>query len=206
MKELDMRGKACPIPVVEARKVLEAGEAEAVTVLVDNQVAVQNLEKMARGKGYACRHTQLEPDLHAVTLEANGAREDTPPDAPLMKTEAHAHLPGKDGPTILIGSDHMGEGSDELGKMLLKGYLFTLGELPVLPEAVLFLNGGVKLACEGSGALADLRTLAERGVVLRVCGTCLNFYHLTDALAVGEVTDMMDISRRLAGAARLITL
>lgn len=195
-----MRGKACPMPVVEARKALEAGDASAVTVLVDNQVAVQNLEKMARGKGYAFHATQREPGLYAVTLEADGAEKAVLQDAPSEQAT------GKGGPTILIGSDCLGAGNDELGKILLKGYLFTLGELQALPEALLFLNGGVKLACEGSGALADLQALAAKGVSIRVCGTCLNYYQLTDRLAVGEVTDMMDISQRLATAAHLITL
>ena len=36
------------------------------------------------------------------------------------------------------------------------------------------------------------------------CGTCLNFYGLTDKLAVGRVTNMYDIVEKLAGAAQVI--
>lgn len=200
MKELDMRGKACPIPVVEARRALEAEGGPAVTVLVDNAVAVQNLEKMARGRGYAFRSAQPEPGLYAVTLETCTTQEAVPP------PKVPAPSPGPRGPTVLLSSECLGAGSEELGKILLKGFLFTLGEWAEPPEALLLLHGGVKLACEGSGTLADLRTLAAKDVPIRVCGTCLNYYQLTDALAVGEVTDMMDISQRLAAAPRVLTL
>ena len=53
MIELDERGKPCPLPVVEAKRAMEAAPAgEAVSVIVDNEIAVQNLKKLAGQKGW----------------------------------------------------------------------------------------------------------------------------------------------------------
>lgn len=199
MKILDMLGKACPIPVVEARRALEAGQEPAITVLVDNAVAVENLQKMAQGKGYAFSVVQQEAARYAVTLSREGA-ENAAPEPPFLAPATQR------GPTVLITQNHMGGGSEELGKILIKGFLFTLTEWAVPPEAVYFLNSGVELVCEGANTLDDLRTLTENGTTIHACGTCLNFYALTDKLAVGQVVNMLDISTALANAAHLVTL
>ena len=53
MKKVDARGDACPIPVVKAKHAIEElSGAGQVEVLVDNEIAVQNLTKMAEQKGY----------------------------------------------------------------------------------------------------------------------------------------------------------
>ncbi len=100
----------------------------------------------------------------------------------------------------------MGRGSEELGKILIKGFIYALTQLPEKPEAVLFLNGGVHLAAEGSNTVEDLKVLAQSGVVVRACGTCLNYYGLIDKLAVGEVADMMEIAERITGANKTVML
>ena len=98
----------------------------------------------------------------------------------------------------------MGRGSDELGKTLLKGFLFAVSRLAVVPKTVLFYNGGAKLTVAGSDSLEDLRSMAEKGVEILTCGTCLNYYGLTDQLAVGSVTDMYTIVERLSGAGKVV--
>ena len=98
----------------------------------------------------------------------------------------------------------MGQGDGELGAVLMKGFLFALGQLPELPRTVLFYNGGARLTVEGSDSLEDLRTLEAQGVEILTCGTCLSFYGLTEKLAVGGVTNMYSIVEKLAGASRVI--
>ena len=97
---------------------------------------------------------------------------------------------------VVISADHMGEGNDELGKILLKGFLFALTQQEKLPSTILFYNGGVSVTCEGSASLDDLRTLSKLGVEILTCGTCLNYYGLSDKLQVGEVTNMYVIAEK----------
>ena len=98
----------------------------------------------------------------------------------------------------------MGRGSDELGGVLMKGFLFAVSQLPELPRTMLFYNGGASLTCKGSGSLEDLKSLEAQGVEILTCGTCLNFYGLTDQLAVGGVTNMYSIVEKLAGAGKVV--
>lgn len=203
MKTLDMRGNPCPIPVISAKKELQNPATPSVLVLVDNQPAVQNLQKMASGYGYAFACETMGEDFQvSIVKNHDSAAEASATAAPPPERN---RLP-EEGLTVLVTKDRMGEGSEELGKILIKGYLFSLTELPVVPKAVIFLNGGVRLACAGSNALADLQALADEGTEITACGTCLNYYSLTEQLAVGEITDMFGISERLARAAKVITL
>lgn len=198
-----MLGKPCPMPVLEASKALAAPDRTGVTVLVDNTVATANLERLAANLGcaYAC-NSQGE-NHYRVTITKGDLS--VPADAVLPEGKNMPAL-AAEGAAVLITSDQMGRGSEELGKILIKGFLFALAELSVPPKTLLFLNAGVKLAVEGANTLADLQVLAAKGVDILACGTCLNYYQLTDKLAVGQVTDMMGIASRLADADKVISL
>lgn len=202
MNTLDMRGVPCPIPVVKAKKELERADAKGVVLIVDNLVAVQNLQKMADGKGHAFSYTNRDENTFEVAILKSGNTVDT--DENHMNSVLAPR--NTDDVTVLISSDKLGDGSDELGKILIKGFLFSLTELTVPIRAVVFINGGVKLATKGSNAISDLRDLGEKGVKILACGTCLNYYGITDELAVGEIADMMTIAEHLASASRLVTL
>jgi len=91
---------------------------------------------------------------------------------------------------VFIVTDRIGRGNDELGTVLMKNFLYSLARNEEKPKAVVFMNEGVRLACNGSASLEDLRLLAENGVAIKACGTCLDFLGLTDELAVGEVGTM----------------
>ena len=99
---------------------------------------------------------------------------------------------------FVIASDRLGHGDDELGELLMKNFIYSLARAEATPRTVGFMNGGVRLACEGSPALEDIRLLAEAGVKIRSCGTCLDFLGLRDKLAVGEVGTMPDTAALLA--------
>lgn len=94
------------------------------------------------------------------------------------------------GRRVFIITDRIGRGDDELGAALMRNFVYSLARNAEKPSAVMLMNGGVRLACEGSDVLDDLRILAEEGVAIKVCGTCLDFLKLTDKLAVGEVGTM----------------
>jgi selenium metabolism protein YedF len=202
MKTLDMRGNPCPIPVVNAQKALAEQGSDGVVVLVDNFVAVQNLEKMAKGTGCGFSYDDEGASIYKVTIvkDPNKAFFE-PSEAPTTAAGG-----GKKGPVVLITADSMGRGAEDLGKLLIKGFIFSLTQLNPLPEAVIFLNGGAHLTTEGANTVPDLKALEEKGTGIYTCGTCANYYKLTERLAVGSIVDMMKITNTLAKASGVITL
>ena len=185
-------GDACPLPVIKTMNALkELGGAGTVEVLVDNEVAVQNLTRLAENKGCTIQTEQVSEKEYRVTLTASGAVEQTGDEASFCTVPA-----AQKKTVVVISADHMGEGNDELGKILLKGFLFALTQQETLPSTILFYNGGAGITCEGSASLEDLQTLQSRGVQIMTCGTCLNYYGLTDKLRVGEITNMYVIAEK----------
>jgi selenium metabolism protein YedF len=108
--------------------------------------------------------------------------------------------------TFMILTDSMGSGDPELGRILMGNFLYTLARNEVAPARLMFANAGVRLACEGSTALEDLELLAEKGVPIGSCGTCLDHLGLRDALAVGSVGTMSDSVALLCGDADVVTI
>lgn len=197
-------GEQCPVPVVKAvgalRKMTEPG---AVEVLVDNETAVQNLTRLGASQGCAVQAEKRGEGAYAVRILVRSVPVGGPEAAEL--SQAAACVPDARGDLVAaVSGGCMGQGSGELGALLMKGFLFALGQLPELPRTILFYNGGARLTVEGSASLEDLKTLEAQGVEILTCGTCLNFYGLTDKLAVGGVTNMYTIVEKLAGAGRII--
>lgn len=187
---VDARGDACPIPVVKTKAAIAKLNGEGtVETLVDNETAVQNLTKMAHQKGYGVTSEKQNDSCYRVSMTIQEREDnDNAPEKALSQPMVQ-----EQNTVVVISADHMGEGDDELGRTLLKGFIFALVTQEKRPRTILFYNGGAHLTCEGSDSLEDLRTLAEQGVELLTCGTCLNFYGLTDKLAVGGVTNMYEI-------------
>lgn len=198
MIKVNAMGDACPLPVVKAKNAIkELGGAGTVEVKVDNEIAVQNLGKMAQQKGYGFQSQKVADGEYTVTLEVGEAAAATGvEDIPEVCTVPA----GKKKVVVAVNSNRMGTGNDELGAVLIKGFLFALTQQDELPSAVLFYNGGATLTTEGSASLEDLKNLAAQGVEILTCGTCLNYYGLTDKLAVGEVTNMYSIVEKLVTA------
>ena len=193
---VDARGMACPIPVVKANQALAQMTEGILEVHVDNTVAVENLKRMALQKGLPVKTEQLEDSHYVVTIPVTGAVDAAMPE--LTCTDCAGNT------VVAVDTDSMGRGNDELGAVLIKGFLFAVSRLETLPKTVLFYNGGAKLTTEGSASLEDLRLMEQQGVEILTCGTCLNYYGLTDQLAVGSVTDMYTIVERLSRAEKVI--
>ncbi len=200
MIKIDARGDACPLPVVKAKKAIaELHGAGEVEVLVDNEIAVQNLTKMAQQKGYLYSAEKLAEQEYRVRFTRSGEASETPTE------EAPACAPDTRTDTVVaISSDKMGIGADDLGKTLLKAFVFALTQQDQAAQNMLFYNGGASLTCEGSPMLDDLKALEAQGVEILTCGTCLNFYGLTEKLAVGSVTNMYTIAEKLTQAGNVV--
>lgn len=198
MLKVNAMGDTCPIPVVKTKKAIRqlGADGGVVETLIDNDIAVQNLTKMANQKGYGVESEKLGENAYRVTMTVGAGA-----DLPAESEETVCMVPaGQKNTVVVVAADHMGEGEGELGKNLLKAFLYALSQQESLPKTILFYNGGASLTCQGSLSLEDLKSMAERGVELLTCGTCLNFYGLTEKLAVGGVTNMYDIVEKQMAA------
>ena len=194
---IDAKGKACPMPVMMAKEAITAGESE-FTVLVDNTTAVGNLQRLAKNQGFDATVTEGE-GVYSMAFVKNG-------NAPAPAAEAAAPAACGAGYTVFVGRDIIGSGDRELGTNLMRMFFYTLAQSDDLPRSVLFMNAGVKLPTEDEQVIEHLKTLVEKGVEVQVCGTCLNFYGLSDKLAVGAVSNMYDIVSQMQAAAKVITV
>ena len=198
MLKVNAMGDTCPIPVVKTKDAIRqlGADGGVVETLVDNEIAVQNLTKMAKQKGYGVESEKLGENEYRVVMTVGAGA-----DLPAEGEETVCVVPaGQKNTVVVVGADHMGEGEGELGKNLLKAFLYALSQQETLPRTILFYNGGAFLTCQGSLSLEDLKSMAERGVEILTCGTCLNFYGLTEKLAVGGVTNMYDIVEKQMAA------
>lgn len=201
MVEVNAMGDTCPIPVIKTKKAIEGlNGAGVVETLVDNEIAVQNLKKMADQKGYKASCEKLGDNQYKVKMTIGEAVEE-------KKEEFAKKLERSDSSentVVVISSSKMGEGEEELGKVLIKGFIYALTQLDTLPKTMLFYNGGAFLTCEGSESLEDLKFLKEQGVEIFTCGTCLNYYGLTEKLQVGEITNMYVIAEKMTQADKVV--
>lgn len=193
-------GEQCPIPVVKTKKVLDSVQGDAeITVFVDNETAVQNLTRMGRTAGAeVLAEKKSDREFHVILRV-----KDRQPSAGIQE-EVNCIPDLKSDFVIAVDTATMGRGNDELGKVLMKGFLFAVTQLDELPKTMLFYNGGATLTTEGSDSLEDLKSLEAQGVTIKTCGTCLNYYGLTEKLCVGEVTNMYDIVETMAKASKVI--
>ncbi|MDW7644252.1 MAG: sulfurtransferase-like selenium metabolism protein YedF [Desulfuromonadales bacterium] len=192
MDTLDCRGKKCPQPVIETRKVLLTNPAASQRVLVSDETARQNVSRLAESLGRSVIATATEGGF-ALEISAGATQ------------EAAAAEPAVHGKTVVfVSSDKMGSGDDELGHILMKNFIFTLLEINPVPDALYFVNAGVKLTTKGSDVLEALARLADQGADIASCGLCLEFFDLKESLAVGRATNMLDTVETLSKAGRII--
>lgn len=197
-KIIDAIGKACPIPVIMAKKEIDRGE-DNIIVKVDNKIAVENLKKLAASTGFLVE-TKEENDVFYVAI----SKECKECNAMLEQIEKETTLPKSDH-VIFIGKEYIGEGNEELGKNLMRMFLYTLTESKEIPTHILLMNGGVKLATLDLQTVEHMKVLVDKGVELLVCGACLNFYNIADDLKVGSVSNMYDIVSKMQGAGKVIS-
>jgi len=187
MYKIDAKGLVCPKPVILAKKALV--QHDTIYIEVDNSASKENLEKMAVVMGLESE-TKSEGNIYAITLSKTESTK-------LETEKSEAYI-------IVINREFMGSGSEELGNALMKSFIYTVTETEEPPKTILFYNGGVKLTTKGSQVLGDLEKLSQNNVEILSCGTCLNYYGLSDALEVGEITNMYEILKRQQEAGKVL--
>lgn len=194
--QIDARGKACPQPVIMAKKEIDGG-CRDLTILVDNRTAVENLTRLGNSAGM-----QVTAGDNGNGLIVRLAGEGKIVEESVIACPATGY-----GYAVFIGKDVVGAGDYELGYNLMKMALYTLAQGDSVPAYVLFMNAGVKLpAGEEQQVIDSLMTLLEKGSIILVCGTCLNYYGIADRLKVGTVSNMYDIMSAMQRADKVITL
>lgn len=191
MIKVDAIGLTCPMPIIKTKKALKEIETGEIQVLVDNDTSKENLEKMASEMNLGFKGEKTE-DTWTIILEKKVEEE--------KKVETKAN--SGEGSVIVVASDKMGDGDTELGETLLKGFIYTLTEMEVLPKTILFYNAGARVTAAGSVSIDDLKALEEAGVEVLTCGACVNYYGLE--IGVGSVTNMYSIIEKQMKAERIV--
>ncbi|MGI6491917.1 MAG: sulfurtransferase-like selenium metabolism protein YedF [Pelotomaculum sp.] len=197
-KIIDCTGLACPAPVINTKKALEEGGFENLLIIVDNEAAKENVTRFAGRAGCSVAVEEKDGSYHLKIKPAGGQ-----PAAGSLENI----VKNKEGEGVMyfITTNSLGQGSPDLGEVLMKSLMVTLSEQQS-PQALLLLNTGVYLAVEGSPVLEQMQKIAERGTEILVCGTCLDYYKLKEKLAVGVISNMYDINTRLRSPGKVITI
>lgn len=199
---VDAKGLACPMPVIKTKNALEQIESGIVEVVVSDNVPKENVLKFARSVNCKAEIIKEEKDEIVIRIsKENGTKFDIADEDITCDVEIPK---GKE--VIAIMSNRIGSGNDELGAVLIKGFLFTLTESKPLPKSVLFLNGGVELTTKNEATVEHIKKLEDLGVEILSCGTCLDYYGLKEELKVGTVTNMYTIVEEMKAASKVITI
>ena len=200
-RKLDCMGMACPLPVINAKKAIEAfTEDGTLTVLVDNETAVQNLTRLGEHNGFAVTSARTGEKAYEVTMRVRAS--DNPAQVPAESLQCA--VPPKGGRVVVLSSNRMGTGDEKLGEKLMKAFIFALTNQDEVPDKVICYNSGAFLSTRDPDTIRDLKLLEEAGATVMTCGTCLDFYGIKDKLQVGIVSNMYDIVEAQMKAAAII--
>ena len=194
-KRLDCTNLDCPMPVIKAKQFLEENENIVLDVIVDNNVAVQNLEKLAKSLSLKSKSSK-DGNNFVVSIE----KKET------IQNDENKMIVTQENQTILIRTNILGYGNDDLGATLMKGFIFTLTQSKPFPKKVMFFNSGVKLTSENEETIKNLKVLEENGVEIVSCGACLDFYNLKESVKVGSIGNMYDIVDSLNKSTNKLTI
>lgn len=218
--ELDLRGKACPGPVVETRKAFLNLDKEAqeviLTVKLDNQAACANVARFAESQNFMVSQEEEEYDYDDHDNYDNNYRDEKTFILTITRgfncelptsRPSDSKSPGPETSNryiVYIDSSNMGSGDEKLGRILMKAFLKTLPELESLPKSIIFLNDGVFLTTTDSPEIETIKSLEAGGCTILVCGTCLDFYNLKDKLGVGQISNMFEIASLMTGSDKVV--
>ena len=205
-KEIDCRKMECPAPVLTTKKTLEAESLQKVSILVDNDAAVENVSRFLSYQGYGVS-VESGHQFSKVTGEFNGEKPgQRPDDNESPKTIADESPDEAVKTMVMVTSRFFGKGDDELGSALMVNFLKTIGEMGDDLWRLVFVNGGVKLSVKDSKVIDELKEIENSGVDILVCGTCLTFFDLMEEKGVGQTTNMLDIVTSMQLADKVVKI
>lgn len=202
MKTIDVRGKLCPEPLIITKRAIKtAGEETQFVVLLDNEVATCNLEQLLREMKINFT-TKREGESASILFTLDGS------EITSVKAEDYCTVPeGVAAPTssyvVVLSSDSMGA-NEELGRILVRGFINSLAEQDRLPKTIVLYNSGVLVAKNGADTTASLKSMSEQGVDIILCGVCVDFFAMKEEIGVGRISNMMEITKVTTEAAHIV--
>ena len=199
MRIVDCKGLICPMPLIETKKVIrESKMGDELLVEVDNETSFNNLSHFLNDNGLTFEHSKvgIVYRIKFIVKELQAKPQESKVEVKPIANHGNY--------TIVFSTNSMGSGDDDLGKLLMKGYINTIDQLETLPQEIICYNSGVILATKGSDSGKSLKRIEGLGVKISVCGTCVDFFGLKDNLEVGTITNMLYIAGKLAGDSRIV--
>lgn len=202
MRIVDTRGQLCPAPLIAAKKALrEASEGEEFHVLTDNGTSYNNLMRFLRDNKTIVSSEENEGVWTLTVVKQSGFSPLPVPEDYCQPEVAHFE---KGDFIVVISSDRMGDGDDELGRLLIGNFIKAVKDLDKLPSKIVFYNKGVMLAVKDSEHAGHLRQLEKMGVEILLCATCVNHFGLGDSVGAGMLSNMYTIAEAMAAASKII--
>jgi len=201
-EKVDCRGLPCPQPVLKSREIIDSKRPDTLQVQVDNEAALENVSRFLSTQGYVL----VKPEKNGDIWTIHARRSDTP------ATKSHESAGPRPGAgetlrtLVFVSTSRLGSGDHELGARLMHNFIKTLPEMGKNMWMLVFVNSGVKLAVKASPVLETLQKMEENQVKVLVCGTCLEFFGLTDSKEAGQTTNMLDIITAMSHADKVITI
>lgn len=200
MKIIDCKGMICPMPLIETRKAIrESSIGDDLQVVVDNETSFNNVSHFLNDNGYVFNYTK-DGDTYAISFKVSKIepkKEEVKPIIENKVSKSQNHI-------IVLNSNKMGMGDDDLGKLLMKGYLNTIDQLDVLPLEIICYNSSVTLAEKGTDSAQTLKKIESQGVKITLCGTCVDFFGLKENLEVGTISNMLYIAGKLSSGIQIV--
>ena len=202
MRIVDTKGQLCPAPLIAAKKALkETSVGESFIVLTDNQTSLNNLSRFLKDNNADFQVSETAGVWTLTITKTTG-------DVTLAKAEEYCNSSvshfQKGNFIVVLASDKMGEGDDELGHLLMNNFIKALKDLDILPQKMVFYNSGVKLAANDSPVIEHLKDLEKMGVELLLCATCVNHYSIESIVGAGTLSNMYAIAEVMASAGNIV--
>lgn len=198
MKIIDTRGKACPAPLIMTKKAIkEASTGDKLEILSDNDTATCNLRDYLNELKVSFSETK-DNNISTITVTVPEETDSN------VSAESFCRTTSSGDYAVVIKSDKMGTGDDELGAILLRAFINSLAESEKLPTSIILYNSGVKTALKNTDTALSLQKLEERGVTIIACGTCLEFFNVKERLAVGVISNMYKITELVSSAGHVV--
>ena len=198
MKEIDVRGLACPAPVLQTKNAIEEEKLSRIAILVDNEAARENVNRFLNSQGFEVSVQEREGDFYV-----SGRREGKVEPKGVVAEKQNAEI---NKIMVMVTNNCMGQGDDELGSKLMVSFLKTIKEMGDELWRLVFVNNGVKLTIDTSKVLEFLKEYEKGGLHILVCGTCLTHFDLLEKKQVGETTNMLDIVTAMQLADKVINI
>ena len=202
MQTIDTKGQQCPAPLIATKRALKGSDrGDSFEVLTDNKTALDNISRFLKDNKTAYSVTE-DSGVWIITV-SKGNQDASLTNAEDCCTPEIPHF-SKGDFIIVFNSDKMGEGDEELGRLLIANFIKAIKDLDVLPGKMIFYNNGVKLGSMDSSVCDHLKEIEKMGVTLLFCATCAKYYSLEDKIKIGILSNMFSIAQVMASAGNII--